>query len=167
MRIDWTPELIGRLSDLWSTGATASAIAREFGTSRNAILGKARRLDLPARVITATDKRAVSARPQRIMADIAPKPLPERKEKPARTRIIYAADGEREMQTVGRPMIGAPSTACRWPIDGVLPRLCCSAPTLPGHSWCRSRAGIVYARPRGHVLRSDGGTTISDMRAAG
>lgn len=163
----WDDDAIKKLSDLWSTGATATMIAREFGSTRSAILGKVHRLNLPGRVVTTADKRAVRARRQRIMADIAPKPLPDRKEKPAKVRVIYAADGEREMQIVGRPMLDASRTACRWPIDGGLPRLCCSAPTLPGHSWCRSHAGIAYARPRGHVLRSDGGTTISDMRAAG
>ena len=45
----WTSEQSETLTRLWDTGAPASWIAKEMGLSREAVLGKARRLDLPDR----------------------------------------------------------------------------------------------------------------------
>ncbi len=48
--MSWTDERIERLKDLWTRGMTASQIADELGgVSRNAVIGKAHRLRLPAR----------------------------------------------------------------------------------------------------------------------
>lgn len=47
----WTPELEDRLRALWSAGLLSGAqIAKELGTTRNAILGKVHRLQLETRV---------------------------------------------------------------------------------------------------------------------
>ena len=45
----WTPELDERLSALWSQGLTAQMIATALGVSKNSVVGRARRLDLPPR----------------------------------------------------------------------------------------------------------------------
>lgn len=48
--MSWTDERIERLKELWSKGMTASQIADELGgVSRNAVIGKAHRLDLQSR----------------------------------------------------------------------------------------------------------------------
>ena len=48
--MSWTPEKVLKLKDLWSKGHTASKIAGMLGeTTRNAVIGKAHRLDLEAR----------------------------------------------------------------------------------------------------------------------
>lgn len=45
----WTPERIVTLRKLWTLGESASAIAATLGgVSKNAVIGKARRLSLPA-----------------------------------------------------------------------------------------------------------------------
>lgn len=48
MRFDWTPEIIERVTQLWTTGnVSASDICREIGCpSRSALLGKVHRLGL-------------------------------------------------------------------------------------------------------------------------
>lgn len=46
---DWTAEQEQQLTDLWSQGLSAGAIALRMGKSRNGIIGKAHRLDLPSR----------------------------------------------------------------------------------------------------------------------
>ena len=44
--MSWTDERIERLKNMWAKGATASQIADELGgVSRNAVIGKAHRLD--------------------------------------------------------------------------------------------------------------------------
>tara|TARA_B100001093_G_C26559483_1_gene898009 strand:+ start:196 stop:696 length:501 start_codon:yes stop_codon:yes gene_type:complete len=48
--MSWTEEKIDKLKKLWSKGHTASQIAEMLGdTTRNAVIGKAHRLDLEAR----------------------------------------------------------------------------------------------------------------------
>ena len=45
----WTPALIAKLARLWRAGMSAAEIGRRIGMSKNAIVGKARRLGLPPR----------------------------------------------------------------------------------------------------------------------
>ncbi len=48
--MSWTVEKVEKLKELWSKGHTASQIAEMLGdTTRNAVIGKAHRLDLEAR----------------------------------------------------------------------------------------------------------------------
>ena len=51
--MSWTPERENKLKELWKKGHTASQIASIIGnTTRNAIIGKAHRLNLEARAIS-------------------------------------------------------------------------------------------------------------------
>ncbi len=47
--MDWTPEVISRLRGFWADGHSTAEIGRRLGVSKNAVVGKAHRLDLPAR----------------------------------------------------------------------------------------------------------------------
>ena len=49
----WTYERIEKLKQLWDEGLTASRIAAELGeVTRNAVIGKAHRLNLSGKIIT-------------------------------------------------------------------------------------------------------------------
>jgi len=51
--MSWTPERQKKLKELWKKGYTASQIATMIGeTTRNAVIGKAHRLNLEARVVS-------------------------------------------------------------------------------------------------------------------
>jgi len=51
--MSWTPERETKLKELWKKGLTASQIATLIGeTTRNAVIGKAHRLNLQARVVS-------------------------------------------------------------------------------------------------------------------
>ena len=51
--MSWTPERQKKLKELWTKGYTASQIATMIGeTTRNAVIGKAHRLNLEARVVS-------------------------------------------------------------------------------------------------------------------
>lgn len=46
---DWREDDIERLRVLWDEGHSTAEIGRRLGVSKNAVVGKAHRLDLPAR----------------------------------------------------------------------------------------------------------------------
>ena len=53
--MSWTPETVELLRKLWGSGKTASQIAEIIGgISRNAVIGKAHRLNLSAKIKTRT-----------------------------------------------------------------------------------------------------------------
>ena len=53
--MSWTDEKVAKLKELWGKGSTASQIAEVIGgISRNAVIGKAHRLNLSAKIKTRT-----------------------------------------------------------------------------------------------------------------
>ena len=53
--MSWTEEKVSKLKELWGRGNTASQIAEIIGgISRNAVIGKAHRLNLSAKIKTRT-----------------------------------------------------------------------------------------------------------------
>ena len=51
--MSWTEEKVAKLKELWGKGSTASQIAEIIGgISRNAVIGKAHRLNLSAKIKT-------------------------------------------------------------------------------------------------------------------
>ena len=51
--MSWTDEKVAKLKELWGKGSTASQIAEILGgVSRNAVIGKAHRLNLSGKIIT-------------------------------------------------------------------------------------------------------------------
>ena len=59
--MSWTPEKEEKLKKLWKKGHTASQISSMLGdTTRNAVIGKAHRLNLEARAISTKSKSRVN-----------------------------------------------------------------------------------------------------------
>ena len=76
---DWTPAALDTLRALWDEGLSAAAIGRRLGTTKNSVVGKCRRLNLPARpspiireATTGTTRRAKSIQPTRPTATLPP-----------------------------------------------------------------------------------------------
>jgi GcrA cell cycle regulator len=101
--MSWTDERIDRLKTMWENGLTASQIAEELGgVSRNAVIGKAHRLDLKSRPspVKANDAEAKPA---------AAKPKAKIAEKPAAPRS--AAPAAAPMERPAAPVYSTPSPA--------------------------------------------------------
>src|SRR5690606_16813645 len=70
--MNWTDERVEKLKKLWSEGLSASQIAAQLGgVSRNAVIGKVHRLNLPGRAKAGGTQAA--ARPKR-PAPATPRP---------------------------------------------------------------------------------------------
>src|SRR5690606_19602684 len=70
--MNWTDERVEKLKKLWSEGLSASQIAAQLGgVSRNAVIGKVHRLNLPGRAKAGGTQTA--ARPKR-PAPATPRP---------------------------------------------------------------------------------------------
>ena len=87
--MSWTDERIATLKKMWEGGATASQIADELGgVSRNAVIGKAHRLDLESRPspVKANDAKKAAAKKPATKAPALPpvkKAAPKAPAKPA------------------------------------------------------------------------------------
>ncbi|MEN0076338.1 MAG: GcrA family cell cycle regulator, partial [Paracraurococcus sp.] len=68
--MDWTAEAIDQLRSLWAEGHSTAEIGRRMGISKNAVVGKAHRLNLPARP---------SPIRREAEGDAAPRPAPARR----------------------------------------------------------------------------------------
>ena len=73
--MSWTPERENKLKELWKKGHTASQIASMLGdTTRNAVIGKAHRLNLEARAVA--KKTASNTKAENIIPNNPPITIP-------------------------------------------------------------------------------------------
>lgn len=92
--MSWTDERIAKLKEMWEGGATASQIADELGgVSRNAVIGKAHRLDLKARPSPVKEKEKPAPAATPAPAPVAARPVAPRRA-PETSRIEPTASPE-------------------------------------------------------------------------
>lgn len=155
----WSPETIDRLRALWDEGLPTAEIGRRLGTSKNSVVGKAHRLDLPQRptpikYTKGTPKRPTPRAGPRTLAPLpsltkevaAPKPKPP---------PVKAAT-QPPPQATPAPPKPFPATPygrvvkCCWPLGdpGTLGFRFCEAPSTPGKPYCQEHAAVAYIRVR-------------------
>ena len=153
--MEWTEETIARLRELWAEGHSTAEIGRRMGISKNAVVGKAHRLNLPARPSPILrDHAAAPPRPpmpRRItgptlpsLAGVATAPLPR--------PVAAEAQPEPPKPQPVRPVTARalrPQTCC-WPLGepGTRTFHFCDAEALPGKPYCAAHAAIAYVRVR-------------------
>ena len=140
----WTTERIEELARLWGQGHSASAIGKQLGVSKNAVVGKAHRLKL-------------TARPSPIRAG---GPVEGAKPQPSRLRAAaLAVDVDFAEEAVLLPTTGtdgyftAPPVReavgrnrCQWPIGDPQSRdfHFCGESSVPGKPYCRTHCSQAY-----------------------
>ena len=107
--MSWTDEKVEKLKELWTKGHTASQIAAALGdTTRNAVIGKAHRLNLEARAPSKHSGASVSRENKQIRRGPAPT---SRKAK--FQSILLDKNFEPENPKSSEELT---DTTCKWPI---------------------------------------------------
>ncbi len=160
---------------LWAERYSAAEIGRRMGISKNAVTGKAHRLNL-------------SARPSPIRRDAAPVLKPERAkyhpEGPLKMRkepadgvghageapaVALTVVGRDTLGQLGKglgltvPAVGSEpqprrvSQTCCWPIGepGTPEFQFCGKNSMSGKPYCAEHAGIAYVKPRGDAGKNN------------
>jgi GcrA cell cycle regulator len=166
--MEWTTETIARLRALWDEGHSTAEIGRRLGVSKNAVVGKAHRLDLPARPSPIRrDGSGAAPRtrsPRRVAGPtlpplvsthgggpVAPRPQPMPARPLAATlvapRPAPVAPAPR-VQVAPRPF--ARTVACCWPIGepGTKSFRFCDGDALLGKPYCHEHAQLAYVKVR-------------------
>jgi GcrA cell cycle regulator len=163
--MEWTEESIVRLRTLWDEGLSTAEIGRQLGVSKNAVVGKAHRLDLPARPSpirrdgsSVTGPRRQS--PRRMAGPTLP-PLSSAQSQVAPSVAVLApalaasrlkpaapAPVPRVQAVAPRPY--ARLVTCCWPIGepGTRSFRFCDADALPGKPYCAEHAQLAYVKVR-------------------
>jgi GcrA cell cycle regulator len=155
--MDWTAEAIERLRALWAEGHSTAEIGRRMGISKNAVVGKAHRLNLSARPspirreAPGAPLRQAAAKPLR-PAGLAPRTtLPQSAPEPMVASVAAAPSVQPRQQVIVRSFPRVASTkACCWPIgEPGQPgfRFCVSA-AITGKPYCPEHASVAYVKAR-------------------
>jgi GcrA cell cycle regulator len=155
--MEWSEETIVHLRELWAEGHSTAEIGRRLGVSKNAVVGKAHRLDLTARPSPIRRDGPSSAPPRRPvprtvgptlpplssaqpLAALQPPPMPQRP-RPVPTQVRLQSPPPRPY---GRLV------ACCWPIGepGTREFHFCDAESEPGKPYCEEHAKRAYVRLR-------------------
>ena len=131
------PEVVRRLTELWASGLSASAIGKTLSLSKNAVLGKVHRLGLPGRSSSAQEERI--PQPPRATSARSGKVPGHRTQavaaRPERTLAKTSLDAEMRTDVVLttprlRPL------GCRWPMW--------SDEAKPTHEYCGKPVVAVW-----------------------
>jgi len=162
----WSDATITKLRQLWCEGHSAAKIGCRLNVSKNAVLGKARRLDLPARpspIRRSEREQRTERRQGKVSAEPTLPSLQATNAVPNWTppQLLPSLAGESgPISRIDR---------CCWPIGdpGSTNFRFCELPALPGKPYCQEHAtrayvtkhadkvqGIKFGIPRGPFQRT-------------
>ena len=157
--VEWTAEAIETLRLLWAEGYSTAEIGRRMTISKNAVVGKAHRLNLSARP---SPIRREKVRAESRPATAPRQPVPPRPALPPRpTAIASQPVPPRVVETppLRLPVIAQPSTRvfgrlggrdCCWPIGepGTAGFRFCMATAMSSRPYCAEHAALAYVKVR-------------------
>ncbi len=171
--MEWTSESIDQLRALWAEGHSTAEIGRRMGISKNAVVGKAHRLNLPPRpspirregfggaVVTERrlppPRRAPAPRPAMPLRRLEPTAVPAAARAAAAPPPGQPAPAPSEPATttaaqvaVLRPFPRMNLRCCAWPHGdpGTADFRFCGAEALAGKPYCPEHAALAYVKVR-------------------
>ena len=160
--MEWSEDTIVRLRELWAEGHSTAEIGRKLGVSKNAIVGKAHRLDLAARPSPIRRGGGGNPAPRR--------PSPRRVDGPTLPPLISTvpltvpAPAPAPIVLAPKPVapprvhaVPAPAPrpygriiTCCWPIGepGTRSFRFCDVGSVPGKPYCADHAQVAYVKIR-------------------
>jgi GcrA cell cycle regulator len=154
---DWNDVVTRKLRDLWTEGHSTAEIGRRIGVSKNAIVGKAHRLDLPARPspvrrdshqAVAAPKRAPRLKRVQTLPSLAAAFVPAPVTTPNTVLPAGIAHDYTAPVPARRPTICRDGSPCCWPIGepGQPGFRFCDAPLTTRTPYCEAHARKAYVR---------------------
>lgn len=160
----WTPERVEDLTKLWAEGWSASHIANRIGgVTRNAVIGKVCRLNLPPRAVKHRAQPSDRAKPYRqyartsapkqrvkLLPPIPSAPLPD----PTAFDLDRLNSGDAVIGVLNLDERPGRKADCRWPVGtNGHTHVFCGLTKVDGSSYCevhvqRSRHSVSAARPQ-------------------
>ena len=141
--MSWNDEKVAKLKELWGKGNTASQIAEIIGgISRNAVIGKAHRLNLSAKIKT----RAKSAN-QKFRSNNEDQKIKSDRNKSKFKSLIIEKDFEPENP---KQLEELDDNSCKWPIGHPDEKTFyfCGRSSLKDFSYCKLHLLYAY-QPKG------------------
>ena len=141
--MSWTEEKVSKLKELWGKGNTASQIAEIIGgVSRNAVIGKAHRLNLSAKIKTRSSSNNYNAD-----ANLNSDTRQRRSRKSKFKSLIIENDFEPENP---KHLEELDENSCKWPIGHPNEKsfYFCGRSSLKDFSYCKLHLLYAY-QPKG------------------
>ena len=142
--MSWTEEKVAKLKELWGKGSTASQIAEIIGgISRNAVIGKAHRLNLSAKIKT----RAATSN-QNFETSLEEKNIKNKRGRKSKFKsLIIEKDFEPENP---KQLEELDENSCKWPIGHPDEKsfYFCGRSSLKDFSYCKLHLLYAY-QPKG------------------
>jgi len=156
--MEWSEETIVHLRALWADGHSTAEIGRRLGVSKNAVVGKAHRLDLPARPSPIRRDGPGPRQPRRSLPRTTGPTLPPLSSTQPSATMAHASAPlrHRPMPPPPRMPVTPPPrpygrlVACCWPIGepGTREFHFCDAQSEPGKPYCEEHARLAYVKVR-------------------
>jgi GcrA cell cycle regulator len=150
--MDWTAEAIDQLRAFWTEGHSTAEIGRRMGISKNAVVGKAHRLNLDARPSPIRRDAAAAERPVASQPRRAPTSTGSAREAAGIRRLDPPghAASHAGSHTVVRAFPRVSTRSCCWPLGepGTPDFRFCVADALTGKPYCSEHASVAYVKSR-------------------